>query len=170
MTIFKTFTRCNYPLRQAALAVALGASVALTACASEPEAPAKVEGVVEGLEVTNARLVLPPVSGNPAAVYFDVVNNGTGGISISGVAVAGAKSATVHDMLEYNFEMTMAEAGPIALPTGEVKTFAPGGLHVMAFDLDDMIKPGDTAEVTLRVSGGDFHKFNAEVRGAGEER
>ncbi len=165
-----TIAMWNNALKKAGLAVAVGASVALVACSSEPEAPVEVAGVVDGIEVTNARLVLPPVAGNPAAVYFDVVFNGDGGVSISGAEVAGAKSATVHDMMEYDFEMTMAEAGPIALPAGESRSFQPGGLHIMAFDLDEAIKAGDTAEVTLRISGGKTHKFNAEVRAAGEER
>ncbi len=148
----------------------LGMTLTVTACGEAEVAEAAPEGVVEGLEVSNARLVLPPVSGNPAAVYFDVVYNGERGVSISGAEVTGAASATVHDMMEYNFEMTMAEAGPIALPAGEAKSFEPGGLHVMAFELGEGFEAGGTAEVALRISGGKMHKFEAEIRGAGEER
>ncbi len=158
----------NLPLKSMGLAIA--ASLALTACEQEAETVAPPEGVVPGLEVTNARMVLPPVSGNPAAVYFDVVYNGERGVSISGASVEGAASATVHDMMEYDFEMTMAEAGPVALPGGEAKTFEPGGLHVMAFELAEGIEPGGTAEVTLNISGGAKHKFDAEIRAAGDER
>lgn len=148
----------------------LGMTLTAAACSEGETAEAAPEGVVEGLEVTNARLVLPPVSGNPAAVYFDVVYNGERGVSISGAEVTGAASATVHDMMEYNFEMTMAEAGPIALPSGEAKSFEPGGLHVMAFELGEGFEAGGTAEVSLRISGGKKHRFDAEIRSAGEER
>ena len=153
-----------------AVAGAMAAALTLSACGQEAEAPAPPEGVVPGLEVTDARLVLPPVEGNPAAVYFDVVYNGERGVSISGASVEGANSATVHDMMEYNFEMTMAEAGPVALPAGEAKVFEPGGLHVMVFELGEGFEPGGTAEVTLNISGGARHKFDAEIRAAGEER
>jgi len=157
-------------MKRAALGVLIGLSVAAAGCGEGDVEAVPVEGVVAGLDVTNARLVLPPVSGNPAAVYFDVAYTGDRGISISGAEVTGAASAAVHDMMEYNFEMTMAEAGPIALPGGESKTFEPGGLHVMAFELGDGFEAGGTAEITLRISGGQTHKFGAEIREAGEER
>ncbi|NQX93882.1 MAG: copper chaperone PCu(A)C [Erythrobacter sp.] len=147
-----------------------GLALALSACAEEAPAPVEVEGVYPGLEITNARLVLPPVSGNPAAVYFDAAYNGERGISITGANVAGAGSTTIHAMMEYNFEMTMAEVGPIAIRGGESQTFEPGGFHVMAMELDETIEAGDTVEVTLKISGGKTHKFDAEVRAAGEER
>ena len=156
--------------KHAAITAILGMSLTLAACGEAEVAEAAPEGIVPGLEVTNARLVLPPVSGNPAAVYFDVAYNGERGVSISGAEVEGAASATVHDMMEYDFEMTMAEAGPIALPPGQSKTFEPGGLHVMAFELGDGFEPGGTVKVTLNISGGKKHKFDAEIRSAGEER
>ncbi len=142
----------------------------LSACGEAEVAEAPVEGVVDGLEVTNARLVLAPVSGNPAAVYFDVAYNGTNGIAISGAEVAGAANAEVHNTFEYNFETTMNEAGPLALPSGASETFEPGGKHIMAFELDESITEGTSTEVTLKISGGKRHKFDAEVRAAGEER
>ncbi|MEL7519655.1 MAG: copper chaperone PCu(A)C [Pseudomonadota bacterium] len=161
-------TRMNW--KRAGMAGAAALALSLSACAEEAPAPVEIEGVYPGMEITNARLVLAPVSGNPAAVYFDAAYNGERGISITGAEVAGAASATVHAMMEYNFEMTMAEAGPIAIRGGESQTFEPGGLHVMAMELDESIKAGDTVEVTLKIVGGKTHKFDAEVRAAGEER
>jgi len=161
-------TRMNW--KRAGMAGAAALALCLSACADEAPAPVEIEGVYPGMEITNARLVLAPVSGNPAAVYFDAAYNGERGISITGAEVAGAASATVHAMMEYNFEMTMAEAGPIAVRGGESQTFEPGGLHVMAMELDESIKAGDTVEVTLKIVGGKTHKFDAEVRAAGEER
>lgn len=154
----------------AAFGLILGATLALTACGEAEVADAAPVDTVPDLEVSNARLVLPPVSGNPAAVYFDVVYNGERGVSISGADVAGAGSAAVHAMMEFNFEMTMGESGPIALPAGEAKSFEPGGLHVMAFELGEGFEAGGSAEVTLNISGGKIHKFDAEIRAAGEER
>ncbi len=163
-------TNMGSKMRGLMLAGALAATMALGAC-GETEAPVeKVEGVVPGLTVTNARMMLAPVEGNPAAVYFDVAYEGDRGISISGAEVEGAASATVHDMMEYNFEMTMAEAGPIAVTNGSEITFEPGALHVMAFEPSADLQPGGKAEVTLKISGGDRHKFEADIRAAGDER
>lgn len=156
--------------KRAGLGAMAGAALALGACTPEAPAPVAVEGVYPNLEITDARLVLPPVAGNPAAVYFNAVFNGERGISITGAEVAGASSAQVHAMMEYDFEMTMAEAGPIPLRRGESQAFEPGGLHVMAMELDEKVKPGDTVEVTLKIIGGKTHTFDAEVRAAGEDR
>jgi len=155
--------------RRAILTITAAGTLALGACGSD-EVEAPPEGVVPGLEVTNARLVLPPVEGNPAAVYFDVVYNGERGVSISGAEVTGAASAMVHNTFDYDLQMQMGDAGPIALPKGESKTFEPGGLHVMAFELGEGFEPGSSAEVSLRISGGKMHKFEAEVLAAGDER
>ncbi|MEL7218646.1 MAG: copper chaperone PCu(A)C, partial [Pseudomonadota bacterium] len=116
-------------LRSMVLGGAMAGMIVLPAC-SEPEPQVEeVEGVIDGLEVSNARMMLAPVSGNPAAIYFDVAYNGERGISISGAEVAGAGNTEVHDTMEYNFEMTMGESGPVALTSGSEKTFEPGGLH-----------------------------------------
>ncbi len=157
--------------RHTGLSLALLASLPLVACGGEAEAPeAPPEGTVPGIEISDARLVLPPVSGNPAAVYFDIAYSGDRGISITGAEVEGAGRTEMHDMMEYDFEMTMAQANDVALANGTEVSFEPGALHVMAFDLDEGLAAGDTTEVTLKISGGGRHKFDADVRAAGEER
>ncbi|KWV93455.1 hypothetical protein AUC45_02165 [Erythrobacter sp. YT30] len=145
-------------------------AMALAACESEAPVEAAPEGVVPGIEIENARLMLPPVSGNPAAVYFDLTYTGDRGLSISGAEVEGAEKTEVHDTMEYEFKMQMGETGPVAMRQGETVSFEPGGKHIMAFGLDESITPGSTVEVAIRVSGGDKHKFQAEVKAAGDER
>lgn len=148
----------------------VAASLALAACSSEPEpAPVEPDGV-PGMSVSNARMFLAPVSGNPAAVYFDVQYEGERGLSISRAYVEGAESATLHAFGEYNGQMQMAEAMPIAIRKGDEIKFEPGGLHVMAFNVSPDLQPGDTTEVTITVSGGDKESFEAEVKAAGDER
>lgn len=166
MTIKTTTKR----IRALTAGAALGLALTLSACGGDEAAEAPVEGVVPGIEISNARLVLPPVSGNPSAIYFDVVYNGERGVSITGAEVQGASSTQVHGTMEYNFEMTMMETGPVALPGGEPKTFEPGGLHIMVYELDETVAAGDSVDVTLSIAGGRTHDFTAEVRAAGEER
>lgn len=158
-------------LREFITPIILASTVALSACGGEAEVVAEpeVEGV-PGLSVENARLVLPAVKGNPAAVYFDVAYEGDRGLSIRRADVAGAKEAQLHAFGEWEGRMQMAEAMPIAITKGTEVTFAPGELHVMAFELDDSIEAGGNVEVTLTVSGGGTHTFEADVLAAGDDR
>ena len=148
----------------------LAGTLTLAACSeSEPVVEAVPEGV-PGLSVENGRLVLAPVKGNPAAVYFDLKYDGDRGLSVRRADVAGAETAQLHAYGEWEGKMQMAEAMPIAITKGTEIAFKPGDLHVMAFNLDESIEAGSTVEVTLTVSGGDKYTFDAEVRAAGDER
>jgi copper(I)-binding protein len=156
--------------------VALGAGMAmamlgLAACGGEAEAPAEaVAGQVPGMTISNARMVLAPVAGNPAAVYFDLAYDGDQGLTIRKAEVEGAGMTMMHDYGEYDFKVQMMEALPIALTKGTKVEFKPGALHVMAMEPPASLKPGDKVKVTLTMSGGATQTFEAEVRAAGEDR
>jgi len=156
-------------------AVAAGMAAAIlgvAACSGEAEAPVAeaVAGQVPGMTITNARLVLAPVAGNPAAVYFDLSYEGEQGLTIRKAEVEGAGMTMMHDYGEYDFKVQMMEALPVALTKGSKVAFKPGALHVMAMEPPASLKPGDKIKVTLTMSGGATQVFEAEVRAAGEER
>ena len=156
-----------------AVAASLAAAMlGLAACSGEAEAPAAeaVAGQVPGMSITNARLVLAPVAGNPAAVYFDLSYEGEQGLTIRKAEVEGAGMTMMHDYGEYDFKVQMMEALPVALTKGSTVAFKPGALHVMAMEPPASLKPGDKVKVTLTMSGGATQVFEAEVRAAGEER
>ncbi|MEE4200602.1 copper chaperone PCu(A)C [Erythrobacter sp.] len=152
-----------------ALALA-GAALTLTACEEEAAPPAPAADVVEGLTITDPRLVLAPVSGNPAAVYFDLAYDGTRALTLYDAEVEGAGSATIHQFGEYDFKVQMMEALPIPLTQGTEIAFEPGDYHVMAMEVSPELEAGGTAKVTLKLSGGGTHSFDAEIRAAGDER
>jgi copper(I)-binding protein len=144
----------------AALAIAglgpIACSEPEPAADAAPEAPA-------GITASNGVLALPAVAGNPGAVYFDIANAGDGNMVVRAVSVAGASSAMLHNA-------EMQELTQVMVPPGETVKFAPGGQHVMAMQLDDTVKAGGTAEVTVTFVGGDKVSFPAEVRAAGDVR
>lgn len=154
-------------LYTAALAAGL---LSLAACSGTEEKAPEVEANPTGLVVSNARLMLPPVAGNPAAVYFDLKNEGTRAVAVRRADVAGAKSASMHDMMEYNREMTMADMGPMTIKQGETVKFEPGGKHVMAFGLSPELKAGGKTEMTLTIAGGDKVSVPVPIEAAGAER
>lgn len=147
------------------------ASLALAGCGQSGEEAAAVapEGIA-GMAVTNARLVLPAVAGNPAAVYFDLAYDGDRAVALNRVAVAGAESAEFHEYGEWAGKMQMQPMLPLPLKKGDKHSFAPGGKHVMAMKLSPDVAAGGTADVTVSVSGGASLTFPAEVRAAGSER
>lgn len=152
-----------------AAALAL-AAMGPVACGETPEEAPTGPEAPDGIAVENGRLMLPPVAGNPGAVYFDVVNSGTDDTMIRAVSVAGAGSAELHEVAEANGQQSMNSIFQIGVPAGETLKFEPGGLHVMAIDLADTVTAGSEAEVTLTFVGGDKVSFPAEVRAAGDER
>ncbi|GMM94350.1 copper chaperone PCu(A)C [Qipengyuania sp. MTN3-11] len=158
--------------KQFSIAAALSLScLAIAACSSEPEETAvSAEEGIPGLSISNARLMLPPVAGNPAAIYMDIAYDGERGVAIRSVDVADAARAELHDVMEYDFEMTMMEMPGLTLQPGDRVSFEPGGKHVMAFELSPELQAGGTTEVTFTIAGGDKQSFDVPVMAAGEER
>lgn len=157
-------------IRRAAMAIVLGATaVGLGAC-SDGIDPVSKAGAAAGVTISKARVVLAPVAGNPAAVYFDLSYSGPAGVTLDAVDVEGAGMTMIHDYAESagKTQMVMTDAVPLA--EGTPVTFAPGGLHVMAMDPTDALKAGGTAKVTLTLSDGTGISVDAPVRAAGEER
>lgn len=150
-----------------ALALAVAAAL-VSACSEAPQQTetAAAPDAPEGIAVANGRLMLPAVSGNPAAVYFDVSNDGESNRMIRAVSVQG----TGDSMLHVTNDAGMQEVLQVSVPAGETVKFEPGGTHVMAMDVADTLVAGGQTEVTLTFVGGDKVSFPAEVRAAGDER
>jgi copper(I)-binding protein len=163
----------NSILRASSAVLALAALAALSACAPEADAPPSDTATATtsaGLTVSNARLILPPVAGNPAVVYFDLSYNGAPGISLTNVTVEGAMMTMIHDNVEKDGKMQMVMADKVPLSASAPVSFAPGGLHVMAMEPTAALAAGSTAKVTLTLSDGTSVTIDAPVRAAGDER
>ncbi|AOL94849.1 hypothetical protein BG023_111931 [Porphyrobacter sp. LM 6] len=158
------------------LVAALG-MVGLAACDAPATTPAPSPKAVEaappatkGATISNARLVLAPVRGNPAALYFDLSYAGSPAVTLDDVDVEGAGMAMIHQMIDKGGAMSMGDAGIITLKDGDSISFAPGGLHVMVMEPAESWQPGGTAKVTLMFSGGMTAAVEVPVRAAGDER
>lgn len=154
--------------------VGLGISaLSLASCGGEAEQAEQVEQMpdgVPGLNVSDARMVLNPVSGNPAAIYFNLSYGGDKRLQVRRVDVLDAESAMFHGYMDYNFEVQMMETGPFLIEKNQTLEFKPGGEHVMAMNVSPELKPGGKTEATLTIAGGDKFSFPVEVRAAGDER
>jgi copper(I)-binding protein len=156
------------------LALSLGA-LALTGCGDKDQPAAKeaasnVANAPEGITVSDARLVLPAVKGNPGAVYFTLYNDSANDELIESVAVTGAQSAMMHQTTTADGMSEMHAMLKTVVPANGQLAFAPGGMHVMAMDLADTLAKGGTTGVTLTFKGGDEASFPAEILAAGDAR
>lgn len=142
--------------RRFALPLAVSFSVlALAACGGAKDedkaAPTAAPEAKPGIAVSNGKMILPAVSGNPGGVYFTLENSGTNTVSIASIAIDGVSKSEVHQTIG-------GQMKPVDRLDVEGKTtlkFERGGLHVMAFDLDSKLKAGGTTEMTVTFSDGD---------------
>lgn len=155
------------------LLAGLGAAalvLVLAGCGGEAEAPvATAPDAPEGVSISNGRLLLPAVAGNPGAVYFTIRNDSANDVMIRAADVAGAASAMMHQTAEWNRQVDMQELMQVAVPRDSEVVFEPGGMHIMAMEIDPALAAGGETEVTLTFVGGDKASFPAEIRAAGDD-
>ena len=164
----------DHPMRPIPLISALAVTLLLAACDNAtPPAPAASASAATaeapaGVTIADGRLNLPGVAGNPGAVYFTLTNGGSEPLVLSGASVERAGMAMLHQTVEQNGVMEMSATGELTVAPGEAVTFAPGGHHVMAMDLDPALAVGDTVSVTLSFASGATASFPARVLAAGD--
>lgn len=144
-------TRVNFALFKPRDALLL-AALALAGCQQNKESETKVAPDAKpGLAVTEGRLVLPVVKGNPGAAYFTVTNTGTAPATLAAVHVDGAGKAEMHETAGGS----MQPLKDVPVPAGGRVAFVQGAKHVMLFDLDDGLVAVGSTEMTLTFTGGD---------------
>lgn len=137
------------------------AFLALAGCggAEQPAAPA---GPKE-LTVTAGKLVLPAVSGNPAAAYFTLTNGTAEAVSLAAVTVEGSTKAEMHETSGTSMTpITTLTVGP-----GATAPFERGGKHVMVFGPGKSLKPGGSTKLTLTFAGGKTVSAPLAIEAAG---
>ena len=140
-------------------------ALALAGCGSNAPAPSPSETAEAGPEappgitLSDARVQLPLVSGRPGAAYFTVSQANGAPRKVVGVAVEMAGRAEMHETKGG----TMAPVTELEIGPGKTIKFAPGGYHVMLFDLDPKLRFSKDAELTVTFDGGDKASARAPV-------
>ena len=151
--------------------LALGtATLGLSACGGGASEEAAAPDGVPGLSVANARMVLPAVEGNPAAIYLDLSYDGDRTPAVNRVVVDGAESAVMHEMGEWDGKMEMMEMLPIVMKKGDTVKFEPGAKHIMVEGLSPELQAGGTTEATIVIAGGDKLRLPVRIQAAGDDR
>jgi copper(I)-binding protein len=146
------------------------AALALTACGSSDDAgsgPAP-GAAVDVVTVSGAWARTSAAGQSQGAVYFEI--SATAADTLLGVSVPAsvAGTAAIHEAVAADapvdtmagdtgeMVMTMRQVeGGLALPAGDTVTFAPGGSHLMLFDLVEPLAAGATFDLTLQFAHAD---------------
>lgn len=91
----------------------------------------------------------PTIPNRPGAAYLEIRNTGDAADRLVGVRAEGAGAAELHEARQKDGMMTMAPVEAIEVPPGRMVRLAPGGFHIMLFDLAEPLAEGDTLALTL---------------------
>ncbi|MFK3888182.1 copper chaperone PCu(A)C [Sphingomonas sp. NPDC079357] len=116
----------------------------------------------------DAYVRLAAVPGRPAAGYFGL-RGGAKDTTLVGVEAPGASRAEMHgSRMTANGMVTMESLAKVPVPAKTEVAFAPGGRHVMLFDLPQSVRAGSLMPLTLRFADGAAAKLEAKVIAAGD--
>ena len=115
------------------------------------------------LYVDHAWVRLPAVRAQPAAAYF-TIHGGKADETLIAVSTDVAIRSELHDSMTSG---AMTPAASLAVPAGSTVAFAPGGRHVMLYQLNPAVKPGGKLTLTFTFANGERILQDAAVVDAG---
>nr|WP_295659954.1 copper chaperone PCu(A)C [Polymorphobacter sp.] len=117
--------------------------------------------------VTAAWVRLAAVPGRPAAGYF-TLSAGAAPVELVGV-VSPLARIELHGMSMAGGVMRMDALPSVRVAANERTSFAPGGRHLMLFNLPASVKPGATVPLTFRFASGTTIAVDAVASAAGAD-
>jgi len=133
------------------------AALGVAACDSAPPEPK--------VEVADAAVQLPAVSGRPGAAYFTLTANNDP-MNLVSIESPRIERIELHETVEENGVARMAQLESGTFENGQLK-FEAGGKHAMLFGIDPALKAGDKVPLTLTFDPAPPVTVEAEVRAFG---
>jgi copper(I)-binding protein len=145
------------------------AGAALLACLLA--APAGAEDVKAGdLVITQAWSRATPGGAKIGSGYLTIENKGSAPDRLTGGSADVADKVQIHEMATTNGVMTMRPLdNGLTIEPGKTVKLAPGGYHLMLFDLKSPLKQGDKVPVTLEFEKAGKVKLTLDVQGVGAQ-
>jgi len=122
----------------------------------------------------DADIIAPPyvrlaaVPGRPAAAYLAVPVRGDRGALVS-VTSPQAGRVEMHETMASGTMASMRPIARIPVRDGQILGFAPGGRHLMLFDLDSGVRPGGRITLALNFDRGPSLPLELSVIAAGDD-
>ena len=134
-------------------------------------APARAEKVKGGdLTITQAWSRATPKGAKIGSGYLTIENKGSAPDRLVGISADIAGKVEVHEMAMNNGVMTMRPLDKgLTIDPGKTVKLAPGGYHLMMFDLKSPLKQGDKVPVTLEFEKAGKVQLSLDVQGVGAQ-
>jgi periplasmic copper chaperone A len=135
------------------------------------------EAVPKQQQIEQAWVRLPAVAGNPAAAYF-TIRGGSVADRLMSVSSPLAVRAELHDMSMEGGASTGSEGsmmkmaaieGGVELAKNATISFAPGGKHVMLFDVSPQASAGRKIPLNFAFASGVTLTHEADLVAAGDD-
>ena len=121
-------------------------------------------GIADDISVKDPYVrAVPPVVKTSAA-FMQIGNSGAAEQFLVSASTPAAEAVELHMHTMDDGVMRMRKIPHIHLPPNETVALAPGGLHIMLFDLKASLNPGDLVPITLTFGDGSNKEISAEVR------
>ena len=118
------------------------------------------------LSVDHAYIRLAAVPSRPAVAYF-TVHGGAADTTLIDVSSEVSIKDEMHESTSAGGMASMKPLGDVAVHAGSAVAFAPGGKHVMMFDMNPGIKPGRKVTLTFTFSNNQRILVDATTIAAG---
>jgi periplasmic copper chaperone A len=133
--------------------------------------PARADEVKAGdLMITQAWSRATPGGAKIGGGYLTIENKGSAPDRLIGGSADIASKVEVHEMAMNNGVMTMRPLDKgLTIEPGKTAKLAPGGYHLMMFDLKRPLKQGDKLPVTLEFEKAGKVTISLDVQGVGAQ-
>ena len=128
----------------------------LAACSQPPPA----------LSIDKGYIRLNAVPSRPAVAYF-TIHGGTSEVTLLSITSPVSVKSELHQSMTSGNMATMAPIGDFPVRAGSSNVFAPGGKHLMLFDMNPGVKPGRVIPLTFTFSNGQRIDYRATAIAAG---
>lgn len=118
----------------------------------------------QSLTVDQARLRAVPPGASTTAAFMDLTNPGEADLALFGGTSPLAGSLELHNHVMVDGVMQMRRVEAVPIPAGETVRLAPGGWHLMFFELARTPVEGERVEFTLTLDNGETLAVEAPVR------
>jgi copper(I)-binding protein len=122
----------------------------------------------KAIYVSNGYVRLAAVPGRPAVAYF-TLHGGAADATLVDVTSEAAIRTELHESMQKGNMASMKPLDHLALPAASKIVFAPGGKHVMLYDVNPSIVPGRTMPLVFTFADSERIQFDAPVIAAGDK-